>query len=281
MNVISSCRKMREYSNEKRSAGSSIALVPTMGFLHDGHLSLMRLGRRKCDVLVASIFVNPTQFSPTEDFNTYPRDLSRDMDLCQEVGVDVIFQPSAEEMYPEGFQTYIEVEELSKPLCGVSRPRFFRGVATVCAKLFNIVKPHVAVFGEKDYQQLLVIRRMVKDLNIDVEIIAAPLVREHDGLAMSSRNVRLNPAERTAALSLNRALSKARGLFREGRRDPAEIIRCVRSIIEAEPLVQVDYIDVRDAETLTPVVWIDRPSVLALAVYVGGTRLIDNVLLDQ
>jgi len=272
---------MEKYSNEKRSAGVSIALVPTMGFLHDGHLSLMVLGRQKCDVLVVSIFVNPTQFSPTEDFNTYPRDLSRDQQLCQEVGADVIFEPSAEEMYPEGYQTYIDVEEISKSLCGVSRPHFFRGVCTVCAKLFNIVKPHMVVFGEKDYQQLLVIRRMVRDLNIDTEVIGAPLVREHDGLAVSSRNVNLNPAERKAALSLNRALTDARALFRQGCRDASEIISRVRRILEAEPLVRVDYIDVRDAETLAPVARIERPVVLALAAYVGQTRLIDNNLLGE
>ena len=281
MIVISNCREMQDYSNEKRSVGASIALVPTMGFFHDGHLSLMHLGRQKCDVLVVSIFVNPTQFSPTEDFDTYPRDFTRDRDLCQKLGTDVVFQPSAEEMYPEGFQTYIDVEELSKPLCGMSRPRFFRGVATVCAKLFNLVKPHVAIFGEKDYQQLLVIRRMVKDLNIDMQVIGAPLVREYDGLAMSSRNVRLNPTERKAALSLNRALSEARTQFQTGRRDASEIIGRVRRIVEAEPLVRVDYIEVRDAETLAPMARIDQPAVLALAAYVGKTRLIDNVLLSQ
>jgi pantoate--beta-alanine ligase len=281
MKVISSCREMQNFADEKRRAGKSIALVPTMGFLHKGHLSLMSLARNRCDVLVVSIFVNPTQFSPTEDFSTYPRDLSCDQRMCQEVGVDLIFHPTAQEMYQEGFQTYVEVENLSKPLCGVSRPHFFRGVATVCAKLFNIVKPHVAIFGEKDYQQLLVIRRMVRDLNIDVEIIGAPLVREQDGLAMSSRNVRLNPAERKAALSLNRALSEARDLFGKGWRDASAIIRRVRQIMEEEPLVRVDYVEVRDAESLAPVARIDRPAVLALAAYVGETRLIDNSLLAQ
>ncbi len=281
METISSCREMQRYSNERRAAGESIALVPTMGSLHEGHLSLIRLGRQRCDALVVSIFINPTQFSPTEDFNTYPRDFSRDLDLCQSLGVDVIFHPSANEMYSEGFQTFIEVEELSKPLCGISRPHFFRGVATVCAKLFNIVKPHVAVFGEKDYQQLLVIRRMVKDLNIDIEIIGSPLVREHDGLAMSSRNAYLNPSERKAALSLNHALSEAGDLFQKGWRDASEIIRRVQKIMEAEPLARIDYIELRDAETLAPIATIDRPAVLALAAYVGKTRLIDNRLLAE
>ncbi|MBW2306974.1 MAG: pantoate--beta-alanine ligase [Deltaproteobacteria bacterium] len=281
METISSCREMQRYSNKKRNSGESIVLVPTMGSLHEGHLSLIRLGRQRCDILVVSIFVNPTQFSPTEDFNTYPRDFSRDSELCRSLGVDVIYYPSVEEIYPKGFQTFIEVEELSKPLCGISRPHFFRGVATVCAKLFNIVKPHMAVFGEKDYQQLLIIRRMVKDLNMDIKIISAPLIREKDGLAMSSRNAYLNPAERKAALCLNHGLSEACVLFRKGWRDASAIIRRVRNIMEAEPLVRIDYVEIRDKETLAPVTTIERPVVLALAAYAGKTRLIDNCLLDE
>ncbi|MBW2146168.1 MAG: pantoate--beta-alanine ligase [Deltaproteobacteria bacterium] len=281
METISSCREMQRYSNKKRNSGESIVLVPTMGSLHEGHLSLIRLGRQRCDILVVSIFVNPTQFSPTEDFNAYPRDFSRDSELCRSLGVDVIYYPSVEEIYPKGFQTFIEVEELSKPLCGISRPHFFRGVATVCAKLFNIVKPHMAVFGEKDYQQLLIIRRMVKDLNMDIKIISAPLIREKDGLAMSSRNAYLNPAERKAALCLNHGLSEACVLFRKGWRDASAIIRRVRNIMEAEPLVRIDYVEIRDKETLAPVTTIERPVVLALAAYAGKTRLIDNCLLDE
>jgi pantoate--beta-alanine ligase len=250
-----------------------------MGFLHEGHLSLMRIARAQADVLVVSIFVNPTQFGPGEDFETYPRNPERDLALCRKEQVDLVFTPDKGELYPQNFQTYVRLEHLPRHLCGRSRPVFFTGVTTVVTKLFNIVKPHAAVFGEKDYQQLLVIRRMVRDLNMAIEIIGAPTVREPDGLAMSSRNNYLTPAQRPAALSLFQSLIRAGDRVAAGEKHSARIIKDAKASITAHPENEIDYIAVCDPESLDVVETIVRPVRMALAVRVATTRLIDNMQL--
>jgi pantoate--beta-alanine ligase len=259
--------------------GKTIAFVPTMGFLHEGHLALMREGREHGDALIVSIFVNPTQFSPTEDFLDYPRDLDRDAQLAEGVGVDVIFAPEAEAMFDREFQTYVDLERLPAHLCGPSRPGHFRGVATVVTKLFHIVQPHVAVFGEKDYQQLAVIRRLVQDLNFDVRVIGVATVREEDGLAMSSRNTYLSAAERGSALSLFQSLQLARKRVRQGITDGKDLVEEVSESILCHPFTKIDYVTLCDLETLEDVQLVDKPSLMALAVWVGKTRLIDNTVL--
>lgn len=258
-----------------------MSFVPTMGYLHDGHASLMREGRRRGDLLVASIFVNPTQFGAGEDFEAYPRDLARDTAIALENGVDVLFVPNAREMYPAGFQTYVNVETVSLPLCGASRPGHFRGVTTVVAKLFNIVTPTFAFFGEKDFQQLVVIRRMVADLDMDVEVVGMPTVREADGLAMSSRNAYLSPAERVSALCLSRALAAANALYRSGEVSVRRLREEVEGIILREPSAVIDYADFRDGDTLEEKEQADERTVLALAVRIGKTRLIDNTMIGR
>lgn len=270
---------MQIYATQARARRKAIAFVPTMGFLHDGHLRLLAEGRKKGDILVMSIFVNPTQFGPKEDYARYPRNMKRDLGYARRAGVDVVFAPAAKEMYPEGCQTYVTVEEVARNLCGPFRPGHFRGVATVVAKLFNIVRPHVALFGEKDYQQLTVIRRMVKDMNMNVGVIGVPTVREPDGLAKSSRNIYLKGKEREAALCLYKSLRVARELVRSGVRDSRIILREVRAIIRAEPLARIDYVSLVDPETLRDVQSVGRRALLAMAVRIGKTRLIDNVLL--
>ena len=277
--VIHKAEEIQKRSEQIRCQGKSIVLVPTMGFFHEGHLSLMRKGRELGDDLVISIFVNPAQFGPHEDFESYPRDLERDLQLAREIGVDAVFTPDNMELYPEGFQTYIELEKLPNHLCGLSRPVFFKGIATVVAKLFNIVKPHVAIFGEKDYQQLTVIRRMVQDLNFNINIIGGPTVREPDGLAMSSRNNYLSPKERPAALTLYKALVKAKDLLKNGVKDAGEIIQVATKLITAHPETGIDYISICDPECLDTIKTIDKPALMALAVNVGKTRLIDNMIL--
>ena len=267
---------MREWSEAERRAGRRIAFVPTMGFLHRGHLCLVRDAKARGDRLVVSIFVNPTQFGPGEDFSGYPRDFERDCALLESEGVDALFHPSVEEMYPRGGQTRVDVEPLSLSLCGASRPGHFRGVATVVTKLFNIVLPHLAVFGEKDYQQLQVIRRLVRDLSLGVEIVGHPIVREADGLAMSSRNAYLSEAERLAAVCLSRALCKAERLFKRGELSARALVRNALAEIEKEPLANVEYVRLCDAETLDEIAVIDDAAVLALAVRIGRARLIDN-----
>jgi len=247
-----------------------------MGYFHEGHLNLMRLGRTRGDCLVVSIYVNPTQFAPTEDFEAYPRDFERDSRLAEDVGVDILFCPDTDEMYPSGYQTYVEVEGITGNLCGISRPRFFRGVTTVCTKLFHIVKPHITVFGRKDFQQYVTIKKMIRDLNMDIEIIGMPTTRENDGLAMSSRNVYLKPEEKESALSLSRSLCLARDLYHKGERDAGEILKQVRGLITSYPFVRIDYAQICDTATMTDVSEIDGESVLALAVWIGKTRLIDN-----
>lgn len=251
-----------------------------MGFFHEGHLELMRKGRRLADDLVVSLFVNPTQFGPNEDFSTYPRKTERDLAMAEETGVDAVFMPDAKQMYPEGFQTYVDQSELPGHLCGLSRPGHFRGVLTVVAKLFNIINPDLAVFGEKDFQQLAIIRQMVRDLNFNIRIESVPTVREADGLAMSSRNARLENGQREAALSLYQALQAARDFFEKGENRAEPLIASAKAIIQEFPETSIDYIKICDAQTLTDTPLVDRPAVLALAVKVGEVRLIDHTMLS-
>lgn len=281
MQIIENIADMREWSEAERRAGKRITFVPTMGYLHRGHLCLVRDARARGDRLVVSIFVNPAQFGPGEDFTGYPRDLEGDCDLLEGAGVDVLFHPSVAEMYPPGAQTRVDVERLTLTLCGASRPGHFRGVATVVAKLFNIVLPHLAVFGEKDYQQLQVIRRLVRDLSMNVEIIGHPIIREADGLAMSSRNAYLSETERAAAVCLSRALCKAERLFKRGERSARALVRSALAELEKAPLVRVEYVKLCDAETLDEIERIDDPALLALAVRIGKARLIDNRVLTR
>jgi pantoate--beta-alanine ligase len=260
--------------------GKTIAFVPTMGYFHEGHLELMREGRRAADSVVASIFVNPTQFGPKEDFDAYPRDLERDLKMAESAGVDVVFAPERRDLYPDGYDTFINAERLPQHLCGLSRPVHFRGVLTIVAKLFHIVFPHTAIFGQKDYQQLAIIRQMVKDLNFDIEIIGAPTVREKDGLAMSSRNVRLSPSQRASALCLYQSLKKAKETINGGETDPKKIIASASALIQSHPETEIDYIKLCDPDTLDDVAVINRPVLMALAVKVDTTRLIDNMILS-
>ena len=259
--------------------GKRIGFVPTMGYLHEGHLSLARYARRENDIVVISIFVNPTQFGPREDYRRYPRDLKRDLRLAREEEVDIVFYPSVEEMYPTKYRTYVEVEELSRVLCGKSRPGHFRGVTTVCAKLFNIVMPDVAYFGHKDAQQAIIIKRMVRDLNFPLKIKVLPIVREKDGLALSSRNVYLSSEERKEATVLYRSLKIAEQMVKEGVKDSRKIKRRVRSMISRKETAKIDYVEIVSLEDLEPVTVIDKPALLALAVWFGKARLIDNTIL--
>jgi pantoate--beta-alanine ligase len=252
-----------------------------MGFFHDGHLELMRAGKRLSDQLVVSIFVNPTQFGPSEDYESYPRDREGDLSKAREVDVDIVFCPLNEEMYPRGFQTSVTVHEVTKHLCGLSRPSHFEGVTTVVAKLFNITIPHLAVFGQKDYQQLTVISRMVKDLNMAVKIVGVPIVREPDGLAMSSRNTYLSAEERESALCLKKSLDLADSLFSRGERDPDKIIGDIEQLIKDHPLTEIDYVKICHPATLEDVKTVEERNLLALAVKVGKTRLIDNCLFSR
>jgi len=279
MRIIESIAEMQQAAEGWRCDGKRIGLVPTMGYLHEGHLELMRSLRPQCDVLVISIFVNPAQFAPNEDFERYPRDLERDIRLASAVGVDIGFMPQVAEIYPEGYQTYVTVTEVAAPLCGRSRPIFFRGVATVVAKLFHMVKPHVAVFGEKDFQQLVTVRRMVQDLNMEIEIIGHPTVREADGLAMSSRNAYLTPEQRPKAVRLNQSLRRAQALVQGGELAGEVILNKVREVLDEDNDVRIDYAELCDPATLQPVTRVEGPTLLALAVHVGVARLIDNAIL--
>jgi len=274
--VIKTSAEMADWSGASRSRGERIAFVPTMGALHEGHVVLLREGRRRAPRLVLSIFVNPTQFGPKEDLGRYPRDLPGDLAKAAGAGVDVAFVPEVADIYPVGFQTTVEVSQLSRGLDGPFRPGHFAGVATVVAKLFNIVRPDLAIFGEKDFQQLAVVRRMVADLAMGIEIVGVPTVREPDGLAMSSRNAYLSPAERGRALSLSRALFSARARAEAGEGDAGALLDGARAALDIDRL---DYLALCDAETLAPLTRIDRPAVLAVAAFIGRTRLIDNVRL--
>jgi len=281
MKVIETVGRMQESADEFRSAGYTVALVPTMGYLHEGHLELMRVGRKHSDKLIISIFVNPTQFGPTDDFGEYPRDTEGDLKKAREVGADVVFMPSVEEMYPEVSQTKVHVEKVTQHLCGISRPGHFEGVTTVVCKLFNATKPHMAVFGQKDYQQLTVISRMVEDLNMDIEIIGVHTVREQDGLAMSSRNSYLNPEERKSALCLKKSLDMADRMFQDGEKTASVIREAVESLIKGHAFTEIDYVTLCDPATLEDIETLGENSLLALAVRVGNTRLIDNCLLSK
>jgi pantoate--beta-alanine ligase len=269
-------RAMRAKAEDLRRDGHRIAVVPTMGALHDGHLSLIRAARGKADVVILTIFVNPTQFGPSEDLAKYPRDEEGDLAKARAAGIDLAFCPDAGAMYPPGSQTFIEVRELQRPLCGASRPGHFAGVATVVAKLFHITQPHLAVFGEKDYQQLAIIRRMARDLDFDVEIASVPIVREPDGVALSSRNAYLSADQRVVARSLSAGLAAAEAAYAAGERGAAALVAAARAPIEAAPGTRIDYAELRDAVELGELSRVERPAVLALAVFVGTTRLIDN-----
>ena len=280
MQVITNTEDTRAASRAARGAGKRIGFVPTMGALHDGHLSLVRAARASCDVVVASIFVNPTQFGPTEDLAKYPRSFERDRDLLEQEGVDVIFAPSVEEMYPAGAVTWVTVEGLSEKLDGRSRPGHFRGVTTIVSKLFHIVEPDAAFFGQKDAAQVAIIRRMVRDLNLPVEIVVCPIVREPDGLALSSRNAYLDPEQRKKALVLHRSLMRVQEAIRSGEKQSRKLIEVGRTEFANEPSLRLDYFDIVDSETLDSVENVSRGALVAVAAYVGSTRLIDNLLLD-
>lgn len=279
MQIFNSPEKLQAYVLNLKLQGKKISLVPTMGYLHEGHLSLMRKAKEYGDIVIVSIFVNPTQFAPNEDLDKYPRDFKGDEDKCNSVGVDIIFYPTVDNMYPEGFQTYIEVMDVTKNLCGLSRPIHFRGVATVVGKLFNITLADFAFFGEKDFQQLVVIKRMVKDLNFPVTIIPCPIVREPDGLAMSSRNKYLTNEERKQALCLYKSIKKVEELFSKGERDVKTLINEAEKIIKSEPLAEIDYVKIVDIKTMKDIHYIKSNALFALAVKIGNTRLIDNVKL--
>ncbi len=278
MQIVSTVAEVQKQVKEWKKAGLTIGFVPTMGYLHEGHASLMRCAREKCDKVVASIFVNPMQFGENEDLDSYPRDLDADAKLCEEIGVDLIFHPKAEEMYTDGFCSFVDMNGLTKELCGKSRPIHFRGVCTVVCKLFHIVTPDYAFFGQKDAQQLAVIRRMTTDLNMDIEIVGCPIVREADGLAKSSRNTYLNEEERRAALVLSRTIALGEKLVSEGVRDAGELISAMKANIEKEPLARIDYVEAVSMDTIEKVETIEKNVLVAMAVFIGKTRLIDNFI---
>ncbi|MDR3560008.1 MAG: pantoate--beta-alanine ligase [Negativicutes bacterium] len=282
METISRVADLRARLQQARLQGKTVGLVPTMGYLHEGHLTLMRQARAGHDIVVASIFVNPLQFGPSEDYAVYPRNLERDSAAAATAGVDILFVPQVDDMYPGGYEqmrTFVEVQGLSALLCGASRPGHFRGVATVVNKLFNIVQPDAAYFGQKDAQQVIIIKQMVSDLNMNVRIVAVPIVRETDGLAMSSRNGYLNPAERQGALVLNKSLMLAKEKVQAGEHDVVQLVRAIEDLITNEPLASIDYVSIRHPETLDELSVIAGPALIALAVRIGKTRLIDNMVL--
>jgi len=279
MRTINKAAEMQDAMNREKSLGKTIGFVPTMGFLHQGHLSLVRESLKKAEVTVVSIFVNPAQFGPQEDFKDYPRDIHRDFEILEKEGVDYLFVPGDEEMYPEGYKTYVEVSGLKDKLCGRSRSGHFRGVCTVILKLFNIVEPDFAFFGQKDAQQAIILKRMTADLNLKVKVEALPIVREEDGLALSSRNTYLSQEERRAALVLSKSLDEARQMVENGERDAGRIVNGMREMIDREPLARIDYVEIVDMDNLDPVNNIEKEALAALAVFVGKVRLIDNTIL--
>ncbi len=280
MRLCTTIEEARRQARAARQSGKRIGLVPTMGALHQGHLSLVRAAQAQSGFVAVSIFVNPLQFGPTEDFSKYPRTFERDRELLEQEGVDVIFAPSSAEMYPQGSVTYVHVEGLSERLDGKSRPGHFRGVTTVVAKLFHVLEPDVAFFGQKDAAQLAVIRRMVRDLNMPVDIVGCPIIREADGLAMSSRNAYLNPEQRQQALVLHRSLEEVQKRFALGERSTARLIEAGKQVLHQEPAVRLDYFEVANPDTLEPVETVAHSSLVAVAAYVGNTRLIDNIILE-
>lgn len=278
MKIVSAINEVREQVKEWKKEGNTIGFVPTMGYLHEGHASLIDAARKNNGKVVVSIFVNPIQFGPNEDLDSYPRDLEHDAKLCEEHGVDLIFHPTPEEMYGDNFYTFVDMDVLTKELCGLSRPVHFRGVCTVVSKLFNIVTPDNAYFGQKDAQQLAIIKRMVKDLNMPLSIHGCPIIREEDGLAKSSRNTYLSPEERKAALVLSRSLKLGKKLIEDGEKDAGKVIAAIRGEIEKEPLAKIDYVEIVDWNTLEPVESTEGEILTAMAVYIGKTRLIDNFI---
>ncbi|MBP3458848.1 MAG: pantoate--beta-alanine ligase [Lachnospiraceae bacterium] len=281
MQITGKISEVRSQVKEWKREGLTVGFVPTMGYLHEGHGSLMKRARSECDKVVASIFVNPMQFGANEDLDSYPRDLEADAKLCESIGVDLIFHPEVEEMYAEGFCSFVDMNGLTKELCGKSRPIHFRGVCTVVNKLFNIVTPDKAFFGQKDAQQLAVIRRMVKDLNMDVEIVGCPIIREEDGLAKSSRNTYLNEEERKAALILSRTIRLGEKLVSEGVKDAGELVAAMKANIEKEPLAKIDYVEAVSMDDIEKVDTIGKNTLVAMAVYIGKTRLIDNFIVES
>lgn len=279
MKICYTVDDVRKEVKEWKKQGLSVGFVPTMGYLHEGHRSLMEAARKENDKVVVSIFVNPMQFGPTEDLESYPRDLDKDSKLCEGVGVDLIFHPEPEEMYPEGFCSYVDMNGLTTELCGKSRPIHFRGVQTVVLKLFNIVTPDNAYFGQKDAQQLAVVTRMVKDLSVDTKIHGCPIIREEDGLAKSSRNTYLSETERQAALILSQSLRVGKALIEQGETDATVVKKAISDKIATEPLARIDYVDVVDFDTITPIEQIKGNTLVAIAVYIGKTRLIDNFII--
>lgn len=280
MKIVGTVKEVREQVKEWKKQGLSVGFVPTMGYLHEGHKSLMDAARKGNDKVVVSIFVNPMQFGPTEDLATYPRDLDHDAALCESAGVDLIFHPEAEEMYEKDFCSFVDMTGLTEGLCGKTRPIHFRGVCTVVNKLFNIVTPDHAYFGQKDGQQLAVIKRMVRDLNMDIEIVGCPIVREEDGLAKSSRNTYLSPEERKAALILSKTVALGKELAKT-EKDANKVVEAMKKNIETEPLAKIDYVEAVDALSMAPVEKLAGTCMLAMAVYIGKTRLIDNTLINE
>ncbi len=278
MKIVAETEKVREQVRQWRKEGLSVGLVPTMGYLHEGHRSLIDRAVEQNDRVVVSVFVNPIQFGPGEDLATYPRDLERDAALCEAAGASLIFHPEKENMYDDDFCTFVDMDGLTKGLCGKTRPTHFRGVCTVVSKLFHIVQPDRAYFGQKDAQQLAVIRRMVRDLNFDLEIVGCPIIREEDGLAKSSRNTYLSPEERAAAVVLHRGLLRGEEMIRSGERDAAAVIREITGIIQSEPLARIDYVEVVDFDRIEKIDTIEGNVLAAVAVYIGKTRLIDNFI---
>lgn len=279
MRTITKAGEMHEAVREEKSHSKNIGFVPTMGFLHEGHLSLVRESMQRADVTVVSIFINPTQFGPREDFKEYPRDINRDTEILKREGVDYLFLPDNKEIYPEGYKTYVEVHDLQDKLCGRSRPGHFRGVCTVVLKLFNVVNPDIAFFGQKDAQQAIILKKMAQDLNLGVKIEIIPIVREDDGLALSSRNVYLSQEERRAALVLSKSLEEAHQVVKNGEGDSGRIISRMKEMIAKEPLLRIDYVEIVDMENLEPVKKIEKQALAALAVFIGKVRLIDNAIL--
>ncbi len=280
MIIANTIAEVKEHVRVWKKEGKSIGLVPTMGYLHEGHASLMECARKENDIVIVSDFVNPIQFGPKEDLATYPRDFDADCKLCEGIGVDLIFHPEPSEMYAPDFHSYVGVDTLSEGLCGKSRPIHFNGVCTVVSKLFHIAEADRAYFGQKDAQQLAIVRRMVRDLNFNIEIIGCPIIREADGLAKSSRNTYLSPDERAKAVVLNRALTKGREMVLAGEKDATKVVKTVRDMIEAEPLARIDYVEIVDWNELQPVETIDGPILMAVAVFIGNVRLIDNFIVE-
>ena len=280
MQIVKTINEVRTQVKEWKKQGLTVGFVPTMGYLHEGHASLMKRAKAECDKVVASIFVNPMQFGVNEDLDSYPRDLEADAKLCDSIGVDLIFHPEVEEMYADGFCSFVDMNGLTKELCGKSRPIHFRGVCTVVNKLFNIVTPDKAFFGQKDAQQLAVIRRMVKDLNMDIEIVGCPIIREEDGLAKSSRNTYLNADERKAALILSQTIRMGEKMVKDGERNVESLVNAMKANIEKEPMARIDYVEAVNMDNIEKIDMIEGTVLVAMAVYIGKTRLIDNFIVE-